>query len=86
MSLKDTIHVRVCCRDWDNVRSTVRMPMESSAEREDAALGCVVDFPGLTVGQWDFLRPELDRLASAYDYIDHTSGDAQWVTRLTSCR
>ena len=86
MSQKDTIHVRVCCRDWETVRSTVRLPMESSAEREDATLGCVVDFSGLTAGQWDFLRPELDRLAIPYDFIDYTGDDAQWVTRLTSCR
>ena len=82
----DGIHVRVCCKDWERLRSTVRMPMESNGEQEDASLGCVVDFPGLTPGQWLFLQPELDRAAIPYDYIDHALEEPRWVRQLTSCR
>ena len=82
----DGIHVRVCCKDWERLRSTVRMPMESNGEQEDATLGCVVDFPALTPGQWQFLQPELDRAAILYDYIDHAVGEPRWVRQLTTCR
>lgn len=82
---RGTVHVRICCKDWELVRSTIRLPLDSSGEQQHASLGCVVDFPGLTLDQWAFLRPELDRVSIAYDYIAHTSDDAQWVNRLTSC-
>ena len=82
----DGIHVRVCCKDWERLRSTVRMPMESNGEQEDATLGCVVDFPALMPGQWAFLQPELDRAAILYDYIDHAVGEPRWVRQLTTCR
>ncbi|GAC1428781.1 MAG: hypothetical protein NVSMB6_28430 [Burkholderiaceae bacterium] len=77
----DTVQLRVLCADWETVRSTVRMPLESSGEQHHETLGCVVDFPGLTHGQWNFLRPELDRLGIRYNYLDH-SANAEWVRQL----
>lgn len=85
-STGDGIHVRVCCKDWERLRSTVRMPMESNGEREDDTLGCVVDFAALTPGQWNFLQPELDRAAIPYDYIDYALEEPRWVHQLTTCR
>jgi hypothetical protein len=86
ISLRDTVHLRVRCNDWESVRSTVRMPLESNAEEQHETLGCIMNFPALTSGQWEFLKPELDRLGIAYDYLDHARADAQWVLRLTAQR
>jgi hypothetical protein len=82
ISLRDKIHVRLRSRDWEAVRSTVRMPLESCEGDVDEALSDMVDFPALTIGQWDFLRPELDRLGIQYDYINYSVASARWVTQL----
>jgi hypothetical protein len=82
----DTVHVRVCCDQWKVLRSTIRFPMESSGEEEDGELGCVVDFKGLTVGQWQFLQPELMRADIPYDYINYSLDEPHWVRKLQSCR
>ena len=85
ISLRDTVQVRVCCKDWETVRSTVRMPFDTLGEQQHETLGCVVEFPALTRDQWLFLRPELERMAVPYDYLDHSAADARWVNQLTSC-
>ncbi len=85
VSLHDMVQVRVCCKDWDTLRSTVRMPFDSLGKQQHETLGCVVEFPALTQDQWAFLRPELDRMAIPYDYLEHSSPDARWVSKLTSC-
>lgn len=85
-SLRNTVHLRMRCNDWESVRSTVRMPLDSDAEEQHETLGCIMNFPALTTGQWEFLRPELDRLGIVYDYLDHSRDDAQWVVRMTEQR
>ncbi len=79
------VHVRVCSKDWERLRSTIRMPLESNGEQKDDSLGLVVDFPALTPDQWEFLQPELDRAAIPYDYIDYALEEPRWVCQLTSC-
>ena len=82
----DTVHVRVCCKGWSTLRSTIRFPLESSGEEEEGIQGCVVDFKGLTVGQWRFLQPELMRADILYDHIDYSLDEPHWVRGLESCR
>ena len=81
----NTVDVRLCCKDWEAVRSTVRLPFDALGEEQDETLGCIVEFPALTHDQWAFLRPELDRMAIPYDYIAYAGVDAAWVRTLTSC-
>ena len=85
-SLRETVHLRMRCNDWESVRSTVRMPLDSSAEEQHETLGCITNFPALSHGQWEFLRPELDRLGIVYDYLDHSRADAEWVLRMAAQR
>ena len=85
ISSRDTVDVRLCCKDWDMVRSTVRLPFDALGEQQHETLGCVVEFPALTHDQWAFLQPELDRMGILYDHLDHAGVDAGWVNKLVSC-